>query len=246
LIYTKLIYTINEWFKLKAVILAGGLGTRLRPLTYLIPKPLLPLGEHSVLEISITKLKQHGVNEIFVATNYKSQMFEDYFGDGSKFGVKINYSREKEPLGTAGPLKLLMKHLQEPFLVIYGDILTSLNFQNLKEFHVKNKSDFTLVTKEAFLPVRYGIVESDGNMIKSIEEKPDIKNQINAGIYFLNPSVVDEIPDGFFHMTDLAKKLIKQGKKVMKYQLDDYWLDIGQMQDYEKAQKDIKEGTFDL
>ena len=231
---------------MKAVILAGGLGIRLRPLTYIIPKPLLPLGEHSVLEISITKLKQHGANEIFVATNYKSQMFEDYFGDGSKLGIKINYSREKEPLGTAGPLKLLKDKLSDPFLVIHGDILTSLDFQKLKDFHVKNKSDFTLVTKEAYLPVRYGIVESNGNMIKSIEEKPDIKNQINAGIYFLNPEVIDEIPDGFFHMTDLAKKLIKQGKRVMKYQLDDYWLDIGQMQDYEKAQNDVKEGTFNL
>ena len=229
---------------MKVVILAGGLGIRLRPLTYIIPKPLLPLGEKSLLEISIGKLRDCGFDDIIIATNYKSSMFGTYFGDGSKFKVKITYSEEKEPLGTAGPLKLSREHLQEPFLVIYGDILTSLDFQKLKEFHVKNKSDFTLVTKEAHLPVRYGIVESDGNMIKSIEEKPDIKNQINAGIYFLSPSVIDEIPDGFFHMTDLAKKLIKQGKRVMKYQLDDYWLDIGQMQDYEKAKKDVEEGTF--
>lgn len=231
---------------MKVVILAGGLGTRLRPLTYVIPKPLLPVGERSVLEISINKLKEFDFDEIFIATNYKSHLFESYFGDGSNFGVKITYSKEKGSLGTAGPLRLLKDKLKEPFLVIYGDILTSLNFKKLMDFHIKNKADLTLVTKETYLPMRYGIVESEGNIVKDIEEKPDIKAQINAGIYFLNPNVVEEIPDSKFNMTDLAKKLIKHGKKVMKYQLDDYWLDIGQMQDYEKAQEDFENGTFEL
>lgn len=229
---------------MKVVILAGGLGTRLRPLTHIIPKPLLPVGERSILEIGINKLKECGFDDIFIATNYKSYMFENYFGNGSKFNVKITYSKEKKPLGTAGPLKLLKKNLKEPFLVVYGDILTSLDFKKLAEFHIKNKADLTLVTKEIYLPMRYGIIESEGNIVKGIEEKPDIKAQINAGLYFLSPDVVDEIPDGKFHMTDLAKKLIKQGGKVMKYQLDDYWLDIGQMQDYEKAQKDLESGNF--
>jgi len=231
---------------MKVVILAGGLGTRLRPLTHVIPKPLLPVGEHSVLEISINKLKECNFDEVFIATNYKSRLFESYFGDGSNFGVKITYSKEKETLGTAGPLRLLKDKLKEPFLVIYGDILTSLDFRKLMGFHIESKADLTLVTKETYLPMCYGIIESEGNIVKDIEEKPDIKAQINAGIYFLSPDVVDEIPDSKFHMTDLAKKLIKQGKKVMKYQLDDYWLDIGQMQDYEKAQEDFENGTFEL
>ena len=231
---------------MKAVILAGGLGVRLRPLTQVIPKPLLPVGEQSVLEISISKLKKCGFDEILIATNYKSYMFESYFGDGSKFNVNITYSKEKEPLGTAGPLKLLRDKLKEPFLVIYGDILTSLDFRKLRDFHINNKADFTLVTKETILPISYGVIKSENNVIKEIEEKPEVKTQINAGIYFINPEVIDNIPEGFFHITDLVKKLIRQGKRVMKFQLDDYWLDIGQMQDYEKAQKDVKEGTFEL
>ena len=173
-------------------------------------------------------------------------MFENYFGDGSKFNIKITYSIEKKPLGTAGPLRLLKDKLNEPFLVIYGDILTSLDFRKLREFHVKNNADFTLVTKEMIFPISYGIIKSEGNLIKSIEEKPEMTTQINTGIYFINPGVIDYIPDNFFHMTDLTKKLINQKKRVMKYELEDYWLDIGQMQDYEKAQKDVKEGTFEL
>ena len=231
---------------MKAVILAGGLGTRLIPLTQVIPKPLLPVGERSVLEISINKLKECGFNEVFIATNYKSYMFESYFGDGSKFNIKITYSVEKEPLGTAGPLRLLKGKLKEPFLVIYGDILTSLNFAKLKDFHLKNKADFTLVTKETIFPISYGVIKSEGNIIKAIEEKPEMKTQVNTGIYFLNPEVIDYIPEGFFHITDLVKKLIEQGKMVLNYQMDGYLLDIGQMQDYEKAQKDVEEGTFEL
>jgi len=229
---------------MKAVILAGGLGTRLRPFTNVIPKPLLPVGEQSVLEISINRLRDCGFDDLIFATNYKSHLFESYFGDGSRFNVKIKYSKEKTKLGTAGPLKLLKDELKEPFLVIYGDILTSLDFKKLQDFHIKNNSDFTLVTKETFLPVSYGVIESEGNLIKNIEEKPIMKSQINAGIYFLNPEVIDSIPEGFFHMTDLAKKLIKKGKKVMKYDLKDYWIDIGQKEDYEKAQEDFKEGNI--
>lgn len=231
---------------MKAVILAGGLGTRLRPLTYIIPKPLLPVGERSVLEIIINKLRECGFDELIIATNYKPDMFENYFGNGSKFDIKITYSIEKKALGTAGPLRLLKDKLKEPFLVIYGDILTSLDFRKLREFHVKNNADFTLVTKEKTFPISYGVIKSEGNLIKSIEEKPEMTTQINTGIYFINPGVIDYIPDSFFHMTDLTKKLINMKKRVMKYELEDYWLDIGQMQDYEKAQKDVKEGTFEL
>ena len=245
MICTNQAYTTSE-SELKAVILAGGLGTRLRPLTEVIPKPLLPVGEYSVLEISISRLKKCGFDEIFIATNYKSEMFEEYFGDGSRFGIKITYSNEREPLGTAGPLRSIKSMLDESFLVIYGDILTSLDFKKLKEFHINNNADFTLVTKEMHLPVRYGLIESIGNRVRHIEEKPDIKSQINAGIYFLNPSVIEYIPKGFYHMTDLAKKLIQRGKKVLRFQLNDYWLDIGQMQDYEQAQKDMEEGAFEL
>ena len=147
-------------------------------------------------------------------------------------------------MGTAGPLKLLKEKLKEPFLVIYGDILTSLDFRKLAEFHIKNKADFTLVTKENYLPISYGVIESDGLLIRNIEEKPEVKAQINAGIYFLNPDAIEYIPDGFFHMTQLAKEMIKKGKKVIKYDLTDYWIDIGQKESYEKVQKDLESGNF--
>lgn len=219
---------------------------RLRPFTHVIPKPLLPVGEHSVLEINIKRLRECGFDDLIIATSYKSHLFESYFGNGSKFKVKIKYSKEKKPLGTAGPLKLLKDELKDPFLVIYGDILTSLDFRKLRDFHIQNNSDFTLVTKEIYLPVSYGIIESDGALIRNIEEKPVMKSQINTGIYFLNPEVIEYIPEGFFHMTNLAKELIKKRKKVMKYELKDYWIDIGEKESYEKAQKDFENGNFNL
>ena len=229
---------------MKAVILAGGLGTRLRPLTDILPKPLLPVGERSVLEIMIAKLKEFGFNELYIATGYKSHLFENYFGDGSRLKVKIKFSKERKPLGTAGPLKLLQNELKEPFPVMYGDIITSLNFHNLKKFHLSNKSDFTLVTKKIFLPISYGLIKSKGNLIQSIEEKPLVKSEINTGIYYVNPEVIKYIPDGFFHMTDLAKLLIKKNKKVMRYRLQEYWIDIGEKENYEKAQKNYEDGEI--
>jgi NDP-mannose synthase len=230
--------------KMKAIIMAGGLGERLRPLTHVIPKPLLPVGEKSVLEITIQKLKEHGFDEIILATSYKSDLFESYFGDGSKFGVKIHYSREKEKLGTAGPLKLVQDKLTEPFLVINGDVLTDLNFTNLANFHKENNAELTLVTKEIELPLRYGVVNSENNQVKSLEEKPNIKSYINAGIYFISPSVIKEMSHGHKLMTDLIRELMDNNKKVMSYSLDGYWLDIGHMEDYEKAQQHATEGKL--
>ena len=229
---------------MKAVILAGGLGTRLRPLTDILPKPLLPVGKRSVLEIMITKLKDFGFDELYIATGYKSHLLENYFGDGSRLKVKIKFSKERTPLGTAGPLKLLQKELKEPFPVMYGDIITSLNFKNLRKFHLNNKSDFTLVTKKIFLPISYGLIKSKGNLIKKIEEKPLMKSEINTGIYYVNPEIVNHIPSGFFHMTDLAKLLIRKNKKVMRYRLREYWIDIGEKENYEKVQKKYEGGEI--
>ncbi len=232
---------------MKAVIMAGGLGERLAPLTQIIPKPLLPLGESSVLEFTISKLKEQGFKEIILAVNYKSDLFERYLGDGSKYGLKIHYSKEKEKLGTGGPLKLVRDKLTEPFLVINGDILTNLNFNELKKFHSDNRAVLTTVSKVMELPMNYGIVRKTGNELHSIEEKPIISHEINAGIYFVSPEAVDEIPENkFFTMVDLIKKLKNNNKKVCAYTLKDYWLDIGHMKDYEKAQKDIKDGLLSV
>ncbi len=230
---------------MKAVIMAGGLGSRLKPFTHIIPKPLLPVGEKSVLELTIHKLQSQGFTEIILAVNYKSNLFESYFGDGSKFGVKIRYSKEEKRLGTAGPMLLSSQYLQEPFLVLNGDILTNMDFNKLRKFHIGNSADFTLVTKVLQLPLHYGVVEKQADRILHIKEKPLIESEISAGIYYINPEVLDFIsPDKRYDMTDLMKKLISSGKNVLAYVLEDYWLDIGQMSDYEKAQEDFKDGLI--
>ena len=230
---------------MKAVIMAGGLGTRLKPFTYIIPKPLLPVGEKSVLEISIQKLKDQGFNEIILAVGYKSDLFESYFGNGSKFGLVISYSRERRRLGTAGPVRLSKDKLDKPFLVMNGDILTNMDFTHLRMFHNKNKADFTLVTKKILLPLHYGVVEKNDNKILRIKEKPIMESEVSAGIYFLNPEVLDFIPPNKkFNMTELMESLIKAKRCVLAYPLNDYWLDVGQLGDYQKAQKDFKKGLI--
>jgi NDP-sugar pyrophosphorylase family protein len=230
---------------MKAVIMAGGLGTRLKPFTHIIPKPLLPVGEKSVLEVTIQKLASNGFEEIILAVHYKSDLFESYFGDGSKFGIPIRYSKEKHRLGTAGPLLLAAPHLSEPFLVMNGDILTNMDFNKLRRFHVDNEADLTLVTKKIQLPLHYGVVDKVGDKIRGIQEKPVVESEISAGIYFLNTDVLDLIPaDERFDMTELMKDLIAAGKSVCAYPLEDYWLDIGQMEDYQRAQEDFKDGLI--
>lgn len=230
---------------MKAVIMAGGLGRRLHPLTKVIPKPLLPVGEQSILEITIMGLKKHGFTDIILATNYKSHLFESHFAKRTDWGINIKYSRETKRLGTAGPLKLLEKELKEPFLVMNGDILTNLNFAQLKRFHIENKADFTLVTKIMELPLHYGVIENRNNRITSVKEKSKIRYEINAGIYFLDPSILRYIPSNrHCQMTVLIKELVRQKKKILRYLLHDYWLDIGQIKDYEKAKEDIQKGNF--
>src|SRR5690242_7565158 len=169
---------------MKAVILAGGLGTRLRPFTEVIPKPLLPLGEKSLMEIQIMTLKNHGFDEIYVATNHMADFVEAFLGNGSKYGVKLTFSRETKPLGTCGPLSLLRTALSEPFLVINGDILTKLDFQEFYKFATNGESLLTVATKIITHPFRFCNVGVDAsNRIGKIEEKPDLHSEISAGIY---------------------------------------------------------------
>jgi NDP-sugar pyrophosphorylase family protein len=227
---------------MKAVILAGGLGTRLAPLTKVIPKPLLPVGEKSVLEIQLTHMKKNGFKEIFLCLGYKSELFEAYFGNGDKFGLKIHYQHEKSPLGTAGPIRLISASLDEPFLVINGDILTDMNFKKLADFHIKNKAAMTIASKKVIIPLHYGTIKHKGNRVIDIIEKPALSSDINAGIYFMNPEVLDLIPyNEKYSMDVLIKRLIALKKyKVCRYELKNYWLDIGQMEDYNKAQEIFK------
>ncbi|MBN1252558.1 MAG: NTP transferase domain-containing protein [Bacteroidales bacterium] len=225
-----------------AVILAGGLGSRLRPFTQIIPKPLLPIGEKSVLEIQIEHLKKHGYDEIILATNYKSQYIEKFFGDGSDYGVKLTISKEEKPLGTVGPLTLLKDRLKEPFLMMNGDILTLMDFSKLHQFAINNPSDLVVTIKKFVTPFRFGNILYEGDFVTGIEEKVDIVKEIVAGIYIIKPGIFDIIPeDEYFGMDTLINKMLDEKSPVAKYHMNEYWLDIGMEEDYKKAQESYKE-----
>jgi len=227
---------------MKAVILAVVLGTRLKPFTEVIPKPLLPVGEKSVLEIQIAQLKKYGFDEIYLATNYKSEYIENFFGDGSRYGVKLKISKEEKPLGTVGPLTLLRDELAEPFLMMNGDILTLLNFKQMYDFAYKNEALLTIGIKEYIMPFAFGNVFYDGDYVTGIKEKPDIKHNILAGIYIIKPSIFELIPDNeYFGMDSLIHKMLDYKNPITKFEIKDYWLDIGQVGDYEKAQEIYKQ-----
>jgi len=224
---------------MKAVILAGGLGTRLKPFTEVIPKPLLPVGEKAILEVQIEHLKQHGFDEIFLATNYKSEYISNFFGDGSKYGVKLYISKEDKPLGTVGPLSLLKeKLLDEPFLVMNGDILTKCDLSKLYQFGSEVDADLTVAIKEFVTPFRFGNIKFNGDYVTGIEEKPNIKTNILAGIYIMKPDIFNYIPyNESLSMDALINKMIKKGSRIAKYLIREYWLDIGVIDDYKEVQE---------
>lgn len=222
---------------MKAVILAGGLGVRLKPFTEAIPKPLLPIGERSVLEIQIQHLARYSFNEIYIATYYKADYVESFIGNGEKLGLTIKFSKEEKPLGTCGPLSLLKNELTQPFILMNGDILSTINFKKLYEYGESQDSDLTVVTKEIRTPFNFGKVSSKGNLIVDMEEKPDLELEILAGIYFMKPSIFKYIPENeYFGIDHLIKKMLSLSVPISKYLMHEYWLDIGVLDDYSEAQ----------
>ena len=229
---------------MKAVILAGGLGNRLKPFTEVIPKPLLPIGEKAVLEIQIERFKKFGFDEIYLATNYKSDYIENFLGDGSRYGVKLIISREEKPLGTAGPLKLLKQKLDDPFIVMNGDILSLINFSEFYDFSIKQNTSLTVSIKKIVTPYAFGNIFFDGDRVTDIDEKPDIVTFALAGIYFMKPEIFRYIPDNEYYGIDtLMKNMLSKKIPITKYELNSYWLDIGQLADYETA-KEIYQKHF--
>jgi dTDP-glucose pyrophosphorylase len=221
-----------------AVVMAGGFGTRLRPLTEDLPKPMLPVGDKPLLETVICQLRDVGVKQVSVTTHYRSEKIREHFGDGKRFGVDISYVNEEQPLGTAGALGL-MKLPNEPLLVINGDILTKLNFKAMFEFHKEHEAAITLAVIRQKMQVLYGIIECSDVRVTALKEKPEFYYLINAGIYLLEPSVFTLIPNGTtFHMTDLIQLLLDKGRKIVSFPIHEYWLDIGHLSDYEKANGD--------
>lgn len=222
---------------MKSVILAGGLGLRVRPFTQVIPKPLLPIGEKAVLEIQIEHLAKYGFDEIFLATNYKSEYIENFFGDGSKYGIKLTVSKEEKPLGTVGPLSLLKDELTEPFLLMNGDILTLMDVSKFYQFAIAREADLVVAIKEIITPFQFGNIYYEGDYVTGIEEKPDIKTEILAGIYIMKPGIFEHIPHNeYFGMDTLMKNMLKRKLPVIKYEMHEYWLDIGNIDNYEEVQ----------
>lgn len=227
---------------MKAIILSGGLGTRLKPFTEVIPKPLLPIGEKAILEVQIERLRDSGFSKIILATNYKSEYIESFFGDGSRYGVDLKISKEDSPLGTAGPLSLLKDELTEPFLVMNGDILTLLNFKEMYDYAIVKDAPLTIGVKKEILPFAFGNIFFEGDYVTDIQEKPNFELFILAGIYIMTPKIFNYIPENqHYDMDKLIKRLLAESVPIPKYNICEYWLDIGRIGDYEKAQDSYKE-----
>jgi len=226
----------------RVILMAGGLGTRLRPLTQDLPKPLLKVGNKPILETIIENFAKYGFVNITISVNYKADMIKEYFKDGADFGVKIDYVQESKRLGTAGALSLLQERPQEPFFVMNADLLTNVNFEHLLDFHMSEHSVATMCVREYDYQVPYGVIETDGSNIVSIKEKPVHKFFVNAGIYVLSPQVFDYIPKNeFYDMPTLFENIIQDKLKSISFPIHEYWLDIGRMSDFEQAQTEYGE-----
>lgn len=224
---------------LQAVIMAGGFGTRLRPLTDHIPKPMLSVGGRPLMERTIESLQKAGIHRINVTTHFMPEKIIQHFGGGQRFGVELNYVSEEQPLGTAGALRLI-NEVEEPLLVMNGDILTNIDFRSLVRFHRERKAKLTIAVRQYEMQVPYGVVEAKDGKVAELREKPRITFLVNAGIYLLEPSVLQHIPiEGRYDMTDLINSLLASGETVVGFPVMEYWLDIGKHDDFQKAQEDV-------
>jgi dTDP-glucose pyrophosphorylase len=227
---------------MEAVVMAGGFGTRLRPLTEHLPKPMLPVGDRPLLERTIERLRDAGIKRVNVTTHYLGNIIQQHFGDGREFGVNIRYVEEDRPMGTAGALGLLNDSCQ-PLLIINADILTNVDFRAMYAFHKEHQSHMTIAVKQIEIPVPYGVLEINGGGVTGIVEKPLMRHFINAGIYLLEPEACARIPlDRPYDMPDLINELVAAQKVVTAFPIREYWLDIGQIEHYQQAQDDVEKG----
>tara|TARA_B100001175_G_scaffold306129_1_gene303890 strand:+ start:1087 stop:2133 length:1047 start_codon:yes stop_codon:yes gene_type:complete len=228
--------------KNKVILMVGGLGERLGSLTKDTPKPMLKVGNKSILETIVENFKGYGYTNIVMCLNYKSEIIQDYFGDGSEFGVNIEYIVEEKRMGTAGALSLLKDNSKEPFFVMNGDLLTNVNFEKIHECYLLNNAQALMCVREYESQVPYGVINIENTKIVSVEEKPTQKFFVNAGIYMLNPEVLKYIPKNeFYNMTTLFEKLIDKDKNIISFPIDGYWLDIGRFEEYKKANEEYNE-----
>jgi len=216
------------------VIMAGGLGKRLGDLTREIPKPMLPLGSKPILHLMLDNLLERGFGKFYFCVNYKAEVIREYFGDGSQFHAQIHYVEESEPLGTAGSLNLIARELTEPFLVMNGDLVTTLNFESLLDFHLEKEALGTMCLHEFSYQLPFGVVNTRQSRILSVEEKPYQQHFINAGIYVLNPQALSYLsPSGYCDMTTVFERMLAAEAAIHAYHINEFWMDIGQRHDYE-------------
>lgn len=239
------IITLDELIRTKrkenpVFIMAGGFGTRLRPLTDKCPKPMLPVGGKPLLETIICSLKEQGFYKFYISTHYLPEIIHGHFGQGEKLDVQIKYVHESEPLGTGGALSLLPHdQIDLPFIVINGDVLTNMNFNKLIDFHNSQSAVATMCVREFQYQIPYGVVNSENNIIQGMTEKPSYYFDINTGIYVISPQLLAEVEPQFIGMPTILEQQIAKNNKVASYPLHEYWLDIGHMEDYNRAQRDI-------
>lgn len=227
-------------------IMAGGFGMRLRPLTDNCPKPMLKVGDKPILEIVLNSFVNAGFVNFYISTHYLPEMIHDYFGDGSKWNVKINYVHEEEPLGTGGALGLLPSDIPDlPLILINGDVLTNVDFERVLEFHNKHDAAATMCVRDYEYQVPFGVIQGEGNKVTSMVEKPVQRFFVNAGIYIVSPKIRSLVRQNFrIDMPTLLEQSISQHKNVLMFPIHEYWLDIGRIEDYNRAQTDIMNLEF--
>lgn len=222
------------------MLMAGGRGERLRPLTEQLPKPMLPIGGRPLLEIIIEEAARFGLKRFYLSVNYRAEAIIDHFGDGSRFGVEIRYLREDQQMGTAGALSLLRERPADPLLVMNGDLLTKLDFARLLDYHKARGADITVCVRAFDVELPFGVLTVDGESIRSIVEKPVEKFLVNAGIYVLQPSLIDRVPQGRrFDMPDLIREVLADGHAVRGFPIHEYWIDIGRADDLARASNEF-------
>ena len=231
---------------MKAIILAGGKGTRLKPYTYVLPKPLAPVGERPILAILIEQLRKVGVTDFVFCVNHMAELIMAYFGHGEKFGVRIEYSMEDRPMGTIAPLKLI-KNLPENFLTMNGDILTDIDFMDLYDYHIRTGALATVGCYQRRVDIDFGVMEIRENEVTGFREKPHQDYSVSMGVYVFNKKILEYVPDEQpFGFDDLMLKLLEEKQRINAYQFKGYWMDIGRPEDFEKANQDLAEGIFQV
>jgi dTDP-glucose pyrophosphorylase len=236
---------LKSYLPIDAIIMAGGKGTRLKPLTDNTPKPLLKVAEKPIIEHNIDRLISYGIDDLWISINYLGNQLKDYFGNGEKKGIQIKYVTEDKPLGTAGAVSKIRDFQHHTVLITNSDILTNLDYEDFYQDFINSDADLSVVTIPYEVLIPYAVLETEKERVKSFKEKPTYTYYSNGGIYLIKKELLGLIPENeFFNATDLMEELIKQGRKVNSYPLRGYWLDIGKHEDFKKAQEDFKHIKF--